>query len=558
MASDNRDHHKNGLPRRRPPVRRVEMGLRVNQLLSEGHPVKLVYAAVAAALTVASPAAAQTRTIAADYSQVRGPHSAVWKMCVGAGRANEGLRADWQEQLALVQKEIGFRYIRMHGLLHDDMGVYREDAKGNAIYNWQYVDKLYDYLLSVGIKPFVELAFMPHDLASGDKTVFWWRGNITPPKSYEKWGALIANLVRHFRERYGDAEVRTWYFEVWNEPDLKNIFWSGDLDDYLKLYTAAAEAVKSVSPEYRVGGPASASPTRFEEELVKYCARTHVPIDFVSTHTYGVREGFFDDTGARGTVLDTSRGAVIDRMKHSRELILSSPLPNLQLHYTEWSSAYTPTDFMHDQYHQASFILDKIKGAQQWVDSLSYWVFTDIFEENGPRATPFHGGFGLLNYQGIRKPAYFAYQFLSRMGSAELADSDASSWVTKSEHGDVQALLWDYSPIAPPQGVNDQVFYKNELPAKPAGAARLDIANLPAGTWSLAVYRTGYRVNDAYTAYLDLGAPSQLTPAQVDAIQQQAGGAPVERSIVKHAGGTFTKDLPLHQNDVVLVVLNRL
>src|ERR1035438_4775611 len=139
------------------------------------------------------------RAIAVDFAKVRGPFSTVWKECIGAGRANEGLRADWQQQLAGVQQEIGFRYIRMHGLLHDDMGVYKEDAKGNPIYNWQYVDKLYDYLLSVGLKPFVELAFMPHDLASADKTVFWWRGNITPPKSYDKWGALIASMVRHFR-----------------------------------------------------------------------------------------------------------------------------------------------------------------------------------------------------------------------------------------------------------------------------------------------------------------------------------------------------------------------
>src|ERR1019366_1122527 len=348
------------------------------------------------------------RVVAVDFSKVRGPFSTVWKECIGAGRANEGLRADWQEQLALVQKEIGFRYIRMHGLLHDDMGVYKEQANGNPIYNWQYVDKLYDYLLGIGLKPFVELAFMPHDLASSDKTIFWWRGNITPPKSYEKWGALVANLVRH-------------------------------------------------------------------------CVRERVPLDFISTHAYGVKEGFFDETGARGTVLDGDRTAVRARMVHSRELIRKSPLPDLPLHFTEWSSAYTPTDYVHDQYHQAAFILDKIKGAQESVDSLSYWVFTDIFEENGPRMTPFHGGFGLLNYQGIRKPAYYAFQFLNQLGPLELVNADDSSWVTRNAAGDVRALVWDFTPVVPPEGVNDQVFYKQELPARPAGAVSLRVANLPAG-----------------------------------------------------------------------------
>jgi xylan 1,4-beta-xylosidase len=506
-----------------------------------------------AAISSAQPA----RVIAVDFSKVRGPHSTVWKECIGAGRANEGLRADWQEQLALVQKEIGFRYIRMHGLLHDDMGVYQERAGAAPIYNWQYIDKLYDYLLRVGLKPFVELAFMPHDLASSDKTVFWWRGNITPPKSYDKWGALVDALVRHFRERYGDAEVKTWYFEVWNEPDISP-FWSADLAEYLKLYKSAAEAVKSVSREYRVGGPASASPYRFEQELLQYCVREHVPLDFISTHAYGVKEGFFDDTGARGTVLDGDRTAVRARMIHSRELIHKSSLPDLPLHFTEWSSAYTPTDYVHDQYHQAPFILDKIKGAQESVDSMSYWVFTDIFEENGPRMTPFHGGFGLLNYQSIRKPAYFAYRFLNRLGPEELVNGDDSSWVCRNPAGDVQALLWDFTPVAPPQGVNDQVFYKQEQPSLPAGTASLRIDHLPAGTYGLEVYRTGYRVNDAYTAYLDMGAPSQLTPAQTETLHNVANGAPVEQLVVKHAGGVFVKDFPLHQNDVVLVVLKRL
>src|SRR5208283_2511698 len=288
----------------------------------------------------------------------------------------------------------------------------------------------------------------------------------------------------------------------------------------LKLYKASAEAVKSVSPDYRVGGPASAIPYKFEEELLKYCAREHVPVDFVSTHSYGVKEGFFDATGSKGTVLDTDKAAVRSRMIHSRELIRQSAFPNLELHFTEWSSAYTPTDYIHDQYHQAAFILDKIKGAQESVDSMSYWVFTDIFEENGPRMTPFHGGFGLLNYQGIKKPAYHAYRFLNQLGSTELKVNDGSAWVTKDDAGNIAALFWDFTPVAPPDGVNDQVFYKAERPAEAKGRVRLEIANVPAGTYWLTICRTGYQMNDAYTSYLRMGAPSQLTRQQQRALQQ--------------------------------------
>jgi xylan 1,4-beta-xylosidase len=158
------------------------------------------------------------RIINLDFDQVKGSLNTMFKECVGAGRANEGLRADWQQQLAYVRKECGFKYIRMHGLLTDDMGVYREDRKGNPEYNFQYIDVLYDYILSIGMKPFVELGFMPEALARGRQTIFWWRGNVTPPKDYNKWGELILNLTQHFTERYGADEVKTWYFEVWNEP----------------------------------------------------------------------------------------------------------------------------------------------------------------------------------------------------------------------------------------------------------------------------------------------------------------------------------------------------
>jgi xylan 1,4-beta-xylosidase len=197
------------------------------------------------------------RVIHIDFKDEKGPLNTMFKECVGAGRANEGLRADWQNQLAYVKKECDFKYIRMHGLLTDDMAVYSEDRNGKPMYNYMYVDVLFDFLHSIGIKPFVELGFMPSALASGNKTIFWWRGNVTPPKDYEKWEGLVKNLVEHFTERYGDEEVKSWYFEVWNEPNLDG-FWAGSQDEYFRLYKHAVRAVKSVNQSYRVGGPGTA------------------------------------------------------------------------------------------------------------------------------------------------------------------------------------------------------------------------------------------------------------------------------------------------------------
>ncbi len=498
------------------------------------------------------------RTIIIDFRKEKGLLNKMFNECVGAGRANEGLRADWQQQLAYVKKECGFRYIRMHGLLCDDMGVYSEDRNGNPQYNYMYIDVLFDFLLSIKIRPFVELGFMPNALASGKETIFWWRGNVTPPKNYERWGRLIENLVQHFTERYGTEEVKSWYFEVWNEPNLTPWFWTGTMEEYFKLYEYTARAVKSINPAYRVGGPATAG-AAWETELIDFCVKNNVPLDFITTHAYGVDQGYIDEFGNRGTRLSSNPLAVTQDVLQSRAEINNSPLPNLELHYTEWSASYTPSDPIHDSYHEASYVLHKLKQIGDAAQSMSYWVFTDIFEEAGPRFTPFHGGFGMLNIQGINKPVFYAYQFLNRLGNIELINSDPNSWVCKDNYGNIQALAFDYTYTLPDDSINNQDYYIRDLPSKSKGKLKFIISNVPVGNYSLEIYKIGYRCNDAYAAYYDLGRPEKLTQVQVDQIKRQNGGMPVFSGIIKiKAGEDFVKELEIRENDVYLLSLIKL
>lgn len=502
--------------------------------------------------------AGQERTISLNYNMTTGPMNTMFRECIGAGRANEGLRADWQQQLATVKEDCGFRYIRMHGLLTDDMGVYGEDEHGNAMYNYQYIDVLFDYLLSIGMKPFVELGFMPQALASGSQTLFWWRGNVTPPKDWDKWGELIRNLTVHFTERYGTDEVLTWYFEVWNEPNLKDGFWTGTMEDYFKLYRYAAAAIKGVNPRYRVGGPATAG-AAWVPEMIHFCDTARVPIDFISTHSYGVRQGYLDETGTSGTILDQNQWAVSGDVINSRKQISGSAMPRLELHYTEWSASYTPADPIHDSYHEAPYILEKLKQVGDAANSMSYWVFTDIFEEAGPRFTPFHGGFGLLNYQGIKKPAYYAYSFLNRLGETELTNNDGSSWACRSASGDFHVLLWDYTYTHPGDSVLNQMFYARDLPSKPKGQVTVELKNVPPGKYRLEIYRTGYRINDPYSAYLSMGRPDQLTKQQVESLKQQSSDEPVMADTVRiDRTGLCRKTVNLNENDVYLLSWIRL
>lgn len=507
------------------------------------------------------------RVIAAEIGAVRGPFNRKTDLCVGAGRANEGLRADWQRQLAEVRRECGFRYLRFHGLLCDDMGVYREDSAGRPVYNWQYIDELFDFMLSIDVKPFVELGFMPSALASGPSTIFWWKGNVTPPKDPQKWAGLIRALLTHWTERYGESEVASWYFEVWNEPNLSG-FWIGDKGgrsdadfdvfakaEYFRLYETTARAVKAVSPRYRVGGPATAG-NAWIPETIDFCVKTGAPIDFISTHHYAVMSGYLDETGQAGTVLSPDPLAMTREIRQSRDQIAASARPALELHYTEWSTSYTPSDPIHDSYHSAAFILNKLKGTAGAAQSMSYWTFTDIFEEAGPRTSAFHGGFGLLNYQGIRKPAFYAYQFARQLGETELKCTDPESWICTDGQGGVQALFWDFTITHPGPSVINQVYYRQVLPAAAKGNAVVRLSGLKPGAYAVEVTRVGYRQNDAYTAYLELGAPAQLTRPQVAQLKALSAGTPAEQThVVIGPEGTFEYHATLRENDVVLLRL---
>jgi xylan 1,4-beta-xylosidase len=404
-----------------------------------------------------------------------------WSECVGAGRANEGLRASWLEQLKLVHDQCGFEYVRFHGLFHSDMFVYRETTNGTPIYNWQYVDDLYDRMLATGVRPFVELSFNPIDpLPKGWIGWSWWRANASPPRDNAKWAALVDHFVRHCIARYGLAEVRQWYFEVWNEPNLDSFFYGGSKWQYFELYRTTALTIKNIDPLLRVGGPATSNfrvklprgvkiagvdhqPTTADEaalnwqpvwvsDFLAYCHSNNLPLDFISTHPYPRHPYYMEDlsTGQKDRVLGS-----VNATKHDltllRKIVRDSPYPNAQIQLTEWSSSPSSRDFTHDCLPAAIFIVKANLDSIGLVNGLSYWTFTDVFEELGAGDTIFYGGFGLVNYQGIVKPAFHAYQFLNALGDETLARTNGVIITRHRDSGKVTALAYSYPvEISPP------------------------------------------------------------------------------------------------------------
>jgi xylan 1,4-beta-xylosidase len=501
----------------------------------------------------------KVREIDVDVTRVKGSLNRAFRFSVGSDRAIIHLRPEHQRDLRFLKETCGFEYMRFHGLLNEEMQVVKLGPTGELVYDWTNVDAVYDFLVrDLKIRPVVELGFMPEPLASGTQTIFWWKGNVTAPKSYDQWGQFIEQLTRHLTDRYGADEVRTWYFEIWNEPNLDG-FWPAGQAEYFKLYEHSVAAVKRVDKAYRVGGPATAGFGCIKETL-DYCDQHDLPIDFVATHAYGAMEGFLDEQGRGRTMLAPSPASVVDGLPGVLDAIHASKWPDLPVQVTEWGPSYSPRDQVHDSYFCAAWILHRLRQLPKGVDAMSYWTFSDQFEEAGIADKPFHGGFGLLTMQGLPKPAYFAYRFLNELGDSELECEDANVWACRNDQGAVQVLLWDYSH--PTQDSPNAQFFARDWPAEPTTPVRLNIAGLTPREQKLNITRVGYRHNDVYTAYLDLGAPDGqpekpclLSDDALAKLRPACAGDPETRKVAVGQDGILTLELPLNENDVYLITV---
>ena len=494
----------------------------------------------------------QSRIIAVDAAKITAPVDHFYDLSVGSDYPGTLIRNDSQAQLKTVTDELGFRYLRFHAIFHDVLKTVQV-VDGKPVYNWARVDQLYDAMLARNIRPFVELGFTPEALATSQNSIFYWKGNTSHPKP-KGWSDLISAFVQHIEKRYGKDEVRSWYFEVWNEPNLSG-FWEGaDQKAYFELYDLTAKTIKSIDPLLKVGGPSTAG-AAWVPEFLAHVKVSGAQVDFVTTHTYGVAGGFLDENGVEDTKLDPSPNAILGDIRRVREQISASPFPTLPLYFTEWSTSYNPRDSIHDSYISAPYVLNKLKASQGLLQGMSYWTYTDLFEEPGPPTAPFQGGFGLLNPQGIRKPVYFAYKYLHALQGNSLASDDAQALIAY-DHGNLAAVIWDFQQ--PDQKASNRSFYTKPLPNQTSRKVLLKLVHLQSlALYDLAIFRTGYHANDAYTAYLEMGSPKTLTAEQISQLNNLTKDtAEVQKKLKSNADGTLEVELPMNSNDVVLVKLN--
>lgn len=494
-------------------------------------------------------AAEGARTIAIDAQAPTTPRDRFYDLSIGSDFPGTLLREDSLAQLKIARDELGFRTIRFHGIFHDVLGTYKlVDRK--PVYDWTKIDALYDKLLAMGIKPFVELGFTPEAMKTSDNSIFYWKGNTSHPNP-ARWQGLVDAFVRHLQQRYGKEEVRNWFFEVWNEPNLEGFWEKADQPAYFALYDLTARTIKAIDPQLRVGGPSTAG-AAWVPEFLAHTQKSGAAVDFITTHTYGVDGGFLDENGKSDTKLSASKDAIVGDVRKVRREIEASYLPKLPLYFTEWSTSYTPRDPVHDSYLSAPYILSKLKASEGLLQGMSYWTYSDLFEEPGPPTAPFEGGFGLMNPQGIRKPAWFAYKYLHQLGEREVKTPDAQSWVTRDDKGGVQVLAWDFQTLDQ-GGKSNRPFYTTVQPARDGTPLSLELKGMKPGSYAMQVHRTGFRANDPQTAYLEMGKPKTLTPAQLAQLQALTVDKPETRQLKVGADGTARVQLPMRVNDVVLV-----
>jgi xylan 1,4-beta-xylosidase len=505
------------------------------------------------------PLAAQDRiTIDAHATTTPFPH--FWEQTFGSGRAILSLRQSYREDLHTVKQATGFQSIRFHGILNDEVGLYdpgrktinfaqtagqQGQALQNSAYNFSYVDQIYDGLLAEHVRPYVELSFMPKKMAADPAALhaFWYKPNVSPPRDYADWDAMIQAFATHLVERYGLDEVATWKFEVWNEPNLD--FWGGapKQSTYFQLYDHTARALKSVSPRLQVGGPSTAQ-AAWVTPFLAHTKANDMPVDFVSTHVYANdrAEDVFN------THEQIPRETMVFRsVQKVHEEIVHSAYPNIPLIFSEYNASYANEPNVTDSTYMGPWLANNIRLCDGLSQSMAYWDFSDVFEEQGVVRTPFYGGFGVIAADHIPKPVFNVFTILHKLGDRRLASDSDSSLITETQSGGLAIALWDY---APPTGTGATYT----MPSGPAGPEKtfdLDLKNVSPNA-TVEVWRVDNDHGNVLKAFDAMGRPpGDLTQSQVEKLRAAGAMSPPERVRLDH--GRLHLAVPAHGLAVVLI-----
>ncbi len=481
--------------------------------------------------------AQEIETIAIDAAAPSLPFPHFWEIVFGSGRAELSLREAYRNDLKRVKSITQMQYVRCHAIFHDEIGLYSEDRDGKPSYNFTYIDQIYDGFLENGVRPFVELSFMPRQLAASPiEHPFWYKPIVAPPKDWNRWEELIYHFAQHLVDRYGIDEVAQWYFEVWNEPNID--FWAGEPKEntYYELYDHSARALRRVNPKLQIGGPATAQ-AAWVDRFIEHCTRSGTPVDFVSTHVYA------NDTAKNvfGTDENITRRDMVSRaVRKVYDQVRASSRPDLPIHWSEYNASYMNEADVTDAPFMGPWLANTIRQCDGLVSTMSYWTFSDVFEEQGVAGRPFYGGFGLIAPGGIPKASFNVFKLLHMLGGQRSANHSESAITTRRPDGSLAIAVWNYAP-----------------PEEKGSAKRmiLEFKNLR-GMKRVRILYVDRDHGSALSAWEAMGRPQFPSREQQQALRKAAELPPAEqRSLAVRAGQASTQlELPGHCLALVEVV----
>ena len=460
--------------------------------------------------------------------------------CVGTGRLGLALTEEYLKELEFVQDMIGFSYIRGHGLFSDDVSIYHEyeeNGETKVEYNYTYIDRIFDAYLRLGIRPYLELGFMPGKLASGTQTIFYWKGNTTPPKDYKLWTDMVIALLEHLKVRYGE-EVVEWPIEVWNEPNLPGFWFKADMEEYFKLFKETFLAIKEYDNRFKVGGPAicGVKGAEWTEAFLKFCRDEKIKPDRITRHHYTVefpeRIGHYDYSKLEDSKMR------FENLQSTRDIVDSfEEFKGLPIHLTEFSTSYTPKGVVHDTNINAAYLARQLSGLGDVNEAYSYWTFGDVFEEQGVPDSLFHGGFGMVAAGNIPKPTFWTFYFYKQLKlfGTECVYRDDDAVIVKSDKG-FSGILWN---IDGEDAVRELSFKTPED-----------------GEYTLIKKTVDETCCNPLKLWHDMGEPAYPTKMETELIKSAAQPL-TESSILKAEAGAADVDITVRKNGVVYFTLTK-
>lgn len=463
--------------------------------------------------------------------------------CIGTGRMDLAMHKEYLEELKLVQEEIGFDFIRGHGLFSKYMGIYRDNffTDNKPEYCFTYLDMVMDSYIELNIRPLLELGFMPEDLASGDTTTFWWKGNITPPKDYDKFANLVTATLTHLIERYGEEDVLSWPVEVWNEPNLPSFWKDADMQEYFKLYEVTSAAVKRANPKFKVGGPAicGVDDERWLKSFLDFVKEKKLPLDFVSRHHYTSYNP--KRSGHYAYINLHEPEYAFGCLERSRDIVDSyDEFKGMEIFITEFNTSYVPNAPIHDTTLNAAYVAHMLSKLGDKQDSYSYWTFGDVFEEMGVAPAEFHGGFGLVANGLIPKPTFWTFAFYKKLQGRCVCRND-NMVATLTDSGDLRIVLWN-----PDLHDEDSVF-----------ETTLEFENMSDGEYLVTEKFVDENNGNPLKLWHEMGEPASLTAKEKTVLREIARPGFLSSNVEVKEGKT-SKYVKLQPNEIRMIEFKKI